>query len=53
MASQSLSLLVRKHALRRDGGGYRKSGPFIDMLRSVAASRNMPARPDFIPEPEF
>jgi hypothetical protein len=53
MASQSLSLLVRKHALRRDGGGYRKSGPFIDMLRSVAASRSMPERPDFIPEAEF
>lgn len=53
-ASQMLSLLVRKHALRRDGKtSYRKTGQFIEFLRSVQNSRAIPGRPDFIPESEF
>jgi hypothetical protein len=48
-----LALLVRKHALRRDFKCYRKTGPFISLLRSIGESRDLPERPDFIPETEF
>lgn len=52
-SSQAMSLMVRKHALRRDGKYYRKTGPFIELLRSILRDRSMPGRPDFIPEADF
>lgn len=52
-ASQIVSLLVRKHALKRDGRFYRKTAQFVDMLRDIQSSRGVPDRPDHIPEGEF
>jgi len=34
-AMQMLSFLVRKHALMRDGRGYRKTPPFIELLKGL------------------
>ncbi len=49
-----LSFLVRKHALRRDGRGYRKSPPFIELLKQVRESKEIKilGRPDFIEDTE-
>lgn len=46
-----LSLLVRKHALRRERRAYRKTPPFIEMLKEMLDS-DLPNRPDFIEEEE-
>lgn len=48
-----ISVLVRKHALRRDGRLYRKTSAFADFLREVLKNRSMPDRPDHIPEGDF
>lgn len=47
-ANELLSFLVRKHALRRDGKGYRKTPPFIELLRRT----DVEDRPDWLPEQE-
>lgn len=52
-SSHLVSLLVRKHALKRDGRAYKKTAPFVDMLRAILAARSIPERPDHIPEREF
>lgn len=52
-AMHLLSLLVRKHAVKRDYKGYRKTSAFISLLRSMADSKGIPERPDFIQESEF
>lgn len=52
-ASELLSYLVRKHALLRENRIYRKTGPFIELLRRVAGCKDLPGRPDHIPETEF
>jgi len=51
-ALQLLSFLVRKHALVRDGRAYRKSPPFIELLKQLKTSPELKAanRPDFIQE---
>lgn len=48
-----VSLLVRKHALRRDGRAYRKTAAFADFLRDILESRDLPDRPTHIPEEKF
>jgi hypothetical protein len=48
-----ISLLVRKHALKRDGFSYRKTSAFVAFLRGLLESREIPERPDHIPESEF
>ena len=47
---QLLSVLVRKHALQRDGRGYRKTPAFIILLKDLLESDEMKTmdRPDFI-----
>lgn len=52
-AMHLLSLLVRKHALLRDGKQYRKSASFISMLREVLDKGEISNRPDHIPTKEF
>ncbi len=49
-ANQLLSLLVRKHALQRDGRAYRKTPEFIILLKELLASDEMKMldRPEFI-----
>lgn len=47
-AQMFLSLLVRKHALSRDKRCYRKTSPFITLLKNM----DVVSRPDFI-EDEF
>jgi hypothetical protein len=49
-ASRTLSFLVRRHALVRDGRSYRKTSTFIEFLRSLLHSDEFMDRPDFIPE---
>ena len=49
-AGQSLSLMVRKHALVRDGRSYRKTPPFITFLKDMLATNNFTDRPAFIQE---
>jgi hypothetical protein len=51
-ARQLLSLLVRKNALTRDGRGYRKSAPFIELLKGMRGSAEMEsrARPGWVRE---
>ena len=48
-----LSILVRKHAFKRDGRGYRKTAAFVELLRSLLESKSIPDRPSFLPEREF
>lgn len=52
---QLLSLLVRKHALTRDGRGYRKTTKFIEFLKELMSSDELKsaARPDYVVEDEF
>lgn len=47
-----LSLLVRKHALRRDGRSYRKTAQFIELLKDLEISSDLKAadRPDYVGE---
>ncbi len=52
-ANDLLSILVRKHALVRDSRGYRKTSPFIALLKEISESRTMPDRPLHIPDVEF
>ncbi len=49
---QLLSYLVRKHALVRDGRGYRKTPPFIELLKALKLSPEMKVldRPEFLEE---
>ena len=49
-AQELLSFLVRKHAFVRDGRSYRKTSPFITLLKELLAKGDFPKRPDFIPE---
>ena len=49
-AQGTLSLFVRKHCLVREGRSYRKTGPFIKMLKSLLEDGNLQDRPDFIEE---
>jgi hypothetical protein len=51
-AVEMLSLLVRKHALRRNRQGYRKTPEFISLLKDLLASDAMKValRPDHIKE---
>jgi len=53
-AIQMLSLLVRKHALQREGNGYRKTPKFIELLKKLMTSKQLQAggRPDYIPDNE-
>jgi hypothetical protein len=56
-ANVLLSLLVRKHALKRCGRGYVKTPSFIDFLRHLLETRGtkdgMIDRPSTLPEVEF
>lgn len=52
-ATQLLSFFVRKHALRRDGRAYRKTPPFIKLLKDTLDGGKLTDRPDFIPESEY
>lgn len=45
-----LSFFVRKHCLMRDGRSYRKTGPFINLLKKLLEEGNLADRPDFIEE---
>lgn len=47
-AQGMLSLLVRKHALLREGRSYRKTSPFIALLKDLEGKEVK--RPDFIEE---
>jgi len=47
-AIQFLSFLVRKHALQRDGRAYRKTPPFISLLKNMQSEGRVISRPDFI-----
>jgi len=49
-AQQLLSFFVRKHALMRDGRHYRKTPPFIGLLKSMLEDDTFKDRPDFIKE---
>lgn len=49
-ATDLLSVFVRKHALLRDGRAYRKSAPFISLLRRLAETKEFPDRPEFLGE---
>jgi hypothetical protein len=51
-AVQLMSLLVRKHALVRDGRSYRKTASFIEFLKDLSSSEKMKTfdRPDHIAE---
>lgn len=51
-ATELLSFLVRKHALIRDGRGYRKNPDFIQLIRDMRDSEDMKlvTRPDFLQE---
>jgi hypothetical protein len=46
-----LSFLVRKHAFVRDGRSYRKTPPFIKLLRLATESGKLTDRPQFVREP--
>jgi len=48
-AQSLLSVFVRKHALVREQRHYRKTPPFISMLKDLLA-RDLPERPDHIEE---
>lgn len=52
-ATHLLSLLVRKHALIRDGKQYRKSAAFIEMLKTMIKNGEVKNRPDHIKVKEF
>lgn len=52
-AQNALSFLVRKHALQRDGRAYRKTPPFIAMLRSMVESKSLPEVTSEQVQPEF
>lgn len=52
-AMHLLSLLVRKHAILRDGKQYRKSAAFILMLRQMIDNGEVKNRPDHIKVKEF
>ena len=47
-----LSYFVRKHALVRDGRGYRKTPPFIELLKQLKTSPEVKVldRPEFLEE---
>lgn len=49
---QLLSMLVRKHALLRDGFGYRKTPAFIELLKELLASAELRSndRPSYVEE---
>ena len=49
-AQQFLSLLVRKHALTREKRAYRKTSPFIHLLKEMQYDDSVKNRPEFIPE---
>jgi hypothetical protein len=49
-AQNLLSLLVRKHALRRAGRGYAKTPPFIGFLKHMLENGSLVERPEHIPE---
>lgn len=49
-ASQFISFLVRKHALKRLSRVYCKAPPFIQLLKDMLADEKLPDRPDFIEE---
>lgn len=55
-ANTLLGFLVRKHALKREGRAYRKTGLFIEFLRKVKQTRPFNDRPPGLeepPKPEF
>ena len=52
-ATQLMSLLVRKGAMRRTGRSYRKSAPFIELLKTMLSNGQLVERPDFIDEVDF
>jgi len=53
-AARIMSLLVRKQAVTRDGGGYRKTPAFVKFLRDVIETKGFEGRPTHIPiEGEF
>lgn len=47
-AMHMLSFFVRKHALARDGRHYRKTPPFIRLLKTMLENGALPNRPDYI-----
>ena len=47
-AGDLLSLLVRKHALVRDGRAYRKTPPYILLLKDMLNGGGLEDRPEFI-----
>ena len=49
-AQQLLSFFVRKHALLRDNRCYRKTAPFIALLKRMLDDDTFTDRPDFIQE---
>jgi hypothetical protein len=49
-AQNLLSFLVRKHALQRDSRRYRKTSPFINLLKALLEGDELVDRPDFLPE---
>lgn len=46
---QLLSIFVRKHCLIRDGRQYRKTAPFIFLLKDMLEKKNYSDCPEFIP----
>jgi hypothetical protein len=49
-ANDLLSFLVRKHALTRDGRTYRKTPPYIRLLKGMLDNGSVVDRPDFVKE---
>lgn len=47
-SSDLLSFLVRKHAFVRDGRAYRKTPPFIRLLKNMLESDKLVARPAYL-----
>lgn len=54
-ATELLSMLVRKNALKRDARGYRKSSEFINLLKAIKGSKEYATmcRPEFVKERSF
>jgi hypothetical protein len=48
-----LSLLVRKHAMQREGRAYRKTPEFIELLKMMLEKNLFIVRPDFVQERRF
>lgn len=49
-SQELLSLMVRKHAFRRDGRSYRKTPPFIRLIKDLLSTNGFVDRPAYVRE---